>query len=261
MGRYLIAVIIACLLTSVSVASAVGAEKTPGTLGLFTDFIPEPGAWSEYGIHDKATGKQTVMRISIVGVEGDSYWLEVVNREGGNGKVFKMLVAGDPNQQQNIQRFILKLGNRPALEMDRDLIFMGRRMMSNMFQQQSGFASDSRADLQDVKTGEGMVTVPAGTFAVEQHQIRDATGKVLAEYKFSREVRPFGIVTSDSNTKTMVLEGRGVGARSLITEEPAMMILPSGMAPGMNPPQGGGPGTGSNIRQIPGMGTGYEPKE
>jgi hypothetical protein len=97
MGRYLITVIFACLLGSPFTVIAAGAEKPLEVPRLFGIFAPKPGAWSEYAIFDKATGKRTVMHMSIVGVEGDSYWYEVVNREGEGSNIVKMLVKGDPN--------------------------------------------------------------------------------------------------------------------------------------------------------------------
>jgi hypothetical protein len=263
MGRYLITTILACLFLSPFAVITAEAEKPREVPRLFGTFAPKPEVWSEYAIIDKATGKRTVMRMSIVGVEGDSYWYEVVNREREGSNIVKMLVKGDPNDPENIQRLIMKSGTNPAREMGRDFVLMGRRMASHMFEQRSGIPTSTRVDLQNVKTGDGTATVPAGTFAVSLHQIVDAAGKVYAKYKFSQEVRPFGVVASDAENTAMILLGHGTGAKSLITEEPAMMTqppgmpegMPRGMVPGMEPPPGSG------IRQIPGMGTGYDTKK
>jgi hypothetical protein len=257
MSGYLIRTFLACLLLCASFAAAAETAKPTSAVRLFGSFAPEPGAWSEYAIVDKTTGKRRAMRLSIVGNTGDSYWLEVVNREGGGSDIVKMLVKGDPNDPENIQRLILKAGVNPAQEMDPDFGPMSRRMAGNMFEQRSGIPSAPAVDLQNVKTGEEVVTVAAGTFDVELHRIVDNGGRVYAEYKFSREVYPFGIVASEAGNTSMVLVGHGTGATSLITEEPIMMRQP----PGMVPPQGMMPGSGSTIRQIPGMGTGYEPRQ
>jgi hypothetical protein len=258
-----------CLIVSPFLVSASEAEQPYQVPRLFGTFAPKPGVWSEYAIFDKATGRRSVMRMSIVGVEGDSYWYEVTNREGGGRNIVKMLVKGDPNDPENIQRLIMKSGENPAQEMPRDFVIMGRRMAGHMFEQRSGIPTSPTANLQNVRTGKGVVTVPAGTFDVELHQIVDSAGKVYGEYKFSREVGPFGVVASEAENTTMVLAGHGTGAKSLITEEPTMMTqppgmpegMPMGLPPGMAPPQGMGPGPGSDIRQIPGMGTGYEPRK
>lgn len=269
MGRSVVSVILAVLLFSPGFSSAAEAEKNLEVPRLFGVFAPKPGVWSEYAIFDKATGKRTVMRMSIVGIEGDSYWYEVVNREGEGSNIVKMLVKGDPNDPENIQRLIMKSGTDRAQEMPRDFVLMGRRMASHMFEQRSGIPASPTVHLQNVKTGVGEATVPAGTFDVSLHAIVDDAGNIYAQYKFSEEVRPFGVVTSDAENSTMVLVGHGTGAKSLITEEPTMMTqppgmpenMPRGMPPGMAPPQGVGPGAGSGMRKIPGMGTGYEAKE
>lgn len=266
MGRYLIMVTIACLILSPFFVSASEAEKPLQVPRLFGTFAPKPGVWSEYAIFDKATGKRTVMRMSIVDVDGDSYWYEVVNREGDDSNIVKMLVMGDPSDPENIQRLIMKSGINPAQEMPRDFVLMGRRMAGHMFEQRSGIPTSPKANLQNVRTGEGVVTVPAGTFDVELHRIVDSAGIVYAQYKFSREVSPFGVVASEAENTTMVLVGHGTGAKSLITEEPTVMTQPPGMPegmlmgmpPGMAPSPGMGSGSRNEIRQIPGMGRGYE---
>jgi len=268
MGRNLITVILACLLFFIpSIVAAAEAEKELEVPRLFGTFSPKLGVWSEYAIFDKATGKRSVMRMSIVDVEDDSYWYEVVNKEGGGTNIVKMLVKGDPNDPENIQRLIMKTGANPAQEMPRDFVLMGRRMAGHMFEQRSGIPTNSKANLKNIRVGEGVVTVPAGTFDVGLHQIVDDAGNLYAEYKFSKDVLPFGVITSDTTNTTMVLAGHGTGAKSLITEEPTMMTLPPGMPegmprgmpPGMVSPESAGPG--NSIRKIPGMGTGYEPRQ
>ena len=247
MGRYVITLFLAYLIVIPSLVSAVETDKPIEFPGLWGTFTPEPGAWSEYVKFDKVTGKRTVTRMSIVGVDRDSYWYEVVDREEKSSNIVKMLVKGDPNDPENIQRLIMKSGLNPAREMPRDFILMGR-----------GRASPND-NLENVRTGEGVVTVPAGTFAVGLHQIVDMTGKIHGEYKFSRDVRPFGVITSEFGNLTMMLVSHGGGAKSLIKEEPAMTVQPPGVPGGMVP--GMGPDPGTDIRQIPGMGTGYESRQ
>jgi len=265
MGRYLITITLVCLSLIPSFLNGAEIEKQRDIPRLFGTFSPKPGVWSEYAILDKLTGKRSVMRMSIVGIETDAYWYEVENREGDGSNIVKMLVKGDPNDPENIQRLIMKSGANPAQEMPRDFVLMGRRMSSHMFEQRSGIPSSPSVNLRNIKTGVGFATVPAGTFNVSLHQIVDTAGKVYAEYKFSENVYPFGVVTSDAENSTMVLVGHGIGAKSLITEVPTMMTqppgmpegMPRGLPPGMSPSPGQGPG--NPIQKIPGMGRGYEP--
>jgi hypothetical protein len=266
MGRYLTMVILTICFFIPSILSAAEAEEQRDIPRLFGTFSPKSGVWSEYAIFDKSTGKRSVMRMSIVGIEADTYWYEVENREGEGSNLVKMLVKGDPNDPENILRLIMKSGANPAQEMPRDFVLMGRRMASHMFEQRSGIPTSPTLNLKNIKTGVGSATVPAGTFDVSLHQIVDTAGKVYAEYKFSEDVHPFGVVTSDAESSTMVLAGHGTGAKSLITEEPTMMTqppgMPEGMPRGMPPGMGSLPGQGPRnpIQQIPGMGRGYEPK-
>ena len=267
MGRYLTMVILTFCFFIPSIVTAAEAEEQREIPRLFGTFSPKPGAWSEYAIFDKSTGMRSVMRMSIVGIEADAYWYEVENREGEGSNVVKMLVKGDPNDPENILRLIMKSGANPAQEMPRDFVLMGRRMASHMFEQRSGIPASPRLNLQNIKTGVGSATVPAGTFDVSLHQIVDTAGKVYADYKFSGDVHPFGVVTSDAESSTMVLVGYGIGAKSIITEEPTMMTqppgmpegMPRGLPPGMGPLPGQGPR--GAIQQIPGMGRGYESRQ
>ncbi len=269
MGRYILATLLACLFLYPNTVPAHEEAQEFEVPRLFGTFAPQPGAWSEYDIFDKSIDRRARMRMAIVGVEDGSYWYEVVNEEGATRNIVKMLVKGDPNDPEHIQRLIMKSGDGPAREMPRDFVLMGRRMAVYMFELRSGIPAASLASLQNVKTGEEEVTVPAGTFAVTLHRIVDAAGQIYAEYKFSPEVSPFGVVYSEAGKTTMVLLGHGTGAESLISEEPVMMSQPPGMpegmlrgmVPGMSPPEGMGPDQGGSIRQIPGMGTGYEPKQ
>ncbi len=264
MGSYLISVILVIFLFVPSFLPAAETERQADVPRIFGTFSPRNGVWSEYAIFDKSTGMRTVMRMSIVGVEGDAYWYEVVNREGDGTNIIKMLVKGDPNDPENIQRLIMKSGEKAAQEMPRDFVLMGRRMATHMFEQRSGIPARPAVNLKNIKTGTGSATVPAGTYDVSLHKIVDESGKVYAVYKFSEEVHPFGVVSSDAEYSTMVLVGLGTDAKSLINEEPAMMTqppgmpegLPRGMPPGMNPTPGQFPK--GPIRQIPGMGEGYE---
>ena len=257
MFRYLVTAFITCLIASPNLASAAEMQNPPDVVRLFGTYAPEAGAWSEYIILDKKKEKRTVIRLAILGAKGDSYWYEVVNKDGKNSNIVKMLVTGDPIEPENIKRLITKSGMNPAQEMDPGFVLMGRKAAGSMFERQSGIPTNSTLELQNVKTGEDVVILEAGTFDVELHRIIDKDGTVQAEYKFSRQVHPFGIVASEAGNINVLLAGHGTGATSLITEEPIMMSQP----PGMAPPQGPESGAGSSIRQIPGMGTGYESRQ
>jgi hypothetical protein len=250
MFRYLITPFLLFLCCTSSLAETAETEKRVAGQRLLGIFSPKPGVWSEYAIFDKATGRRTVLKISIVGIEQDAYWYEVENREETSVTIFKMLTKGDPVYPENIERLIIKSGPGPAREVGGESAFMKRLDAGRMLEQQSGMPPRSTVNLKSVETGTGEATVVAGTFDVSLHEIVDQAGKVYARYKFSQEVRPFGIVSSETDTKILVLGSHGTGARSEVTEEPVIMNT---QPPGM--------GQGGIIMQIPGMGTGYELKE
>lgn len=265
MANYLIMLILVCLVFSPFNLQAADPEKNYEVAGLASAFIPKTGAWSEYALFDKTTGKRTVMRMAIVGVEEDAYWYEMIINSGEERSVVKMMITGDPNVPENIKRIIVKTGSKPAREMDWDSVQKVRMLASRIFMQQSGLSARSDVTVKDIKTGEGIATVPAGTFNVSLHKIMDTTGKIYAEYKFSEKVHPFGIVSLETEQTAMILSEYGDGARSLIKEEPEMMsqppVISEEMFKDMMTPHGKELESGNNIKQIPGMGTGYESKQ
>lgn len=250
MSRYLITFFLAFFycISSMAQPAEIGV-KTAGhrLLGVFS---PGPGVWSEYAIFDKATGRRTVLRVSIVGIEQDAYWYEMEKRGETGASIVKLQVKGDPLYPENIGRLIIRSGPDPARELGGEIALMDKLEAGRIFELQAGIPGRATGSLKSISTGTGEATVVAGTFDVSLHEIVDQAGSVYARYKYSEQVRPYGIVSSETESTTMVLVGHGIGAESVITEEPVMMSTqPSGIR------------ERGRIMQIPGMGTGYEPKE
>lgn len=250
MTRLLLTVCLAGLMACGPAVATSEEMKMSAGARVFGSFIPEQGAWSAYAIRDRATGEVRIMRFAIVGVAGDSYWLEVDSGEGRKTNIIRMLTRGDPYEPGNIQRLITKSGEQPARELGPDLLDRNRARAGSLFEQQSGIPTDPVLGLHHVRYGKGAVTVPAGTFEAEEYQIVDAAGRVYGRYQSAPGVFPFTIVASEAGNISVQLVGHGKGALSLITEEPVMV-----------PPQDMGTGPGNTIRQIPGMGTGYESRQ
>ncbi|MBU0483565.1 MAG: hypothetical protein KKB30_03520 [Proteobacteria bacterium] len=240
MKKIIIVQIVLLLLCSISLSSAGVDEMGTRMPRIFGTFSPQVGVWSKYAILEKNTGRQLTMTMSIVGQDGDMYWYEVVNLEEGKVVVVKMLVKGDPNDPENIQRLIIKSGNNPAQEMPMDFVMMGRRMADHMFEKRSGIPNDSTSALKFETIGKSQVTVQAGSFEVVTNRIIDATDKVFGTYNFCEKVKPFGVVTSDTQDSSMELLAYGAGGKSLITEKPLLLERPPGMNEDM--PQGLAPG-------------------
>jgi hypothetical protein len=176
----------------------------------YGEFKPVVGGWSEYQITSKHEGT-TKMKVAIVDKEGDSYWYETV-MEGGREKrtIMKMLVSGNPEDQKNIKRMIIKQGNEPAMEMPVQMM-----QQSSKSQAPSGKVIDK---------GTETIKVPAGTFKTQHSQYQDAEGVV--DTWMYKVVSPYGMIKSVSKDTEMVLLGYGTGAKTQITETPQKFEMP-----------------------------------
>ncbi len=245
----ILSVLTALLLSAAAAAAPPGPTPgVPPVPRLFGTFEPVVGAWSEYAVVDKASGRRSRMKMAIVGSEKNAFWYEVTLHEGGDRNVVKMLVKGNPNDPENIQRMIFKSGDEPATEMPREFVAMGRKMATHMFERRSGVSASDPGAIRVVEGEKRRITVPAGTFDAVRHEIKDAEGRTLATYEFNPDVLPFGVLRSDAGDTSMELLAHGRDARSSITEKPVPMgmppgmpgALPRGIPPGMGAPGGGG---------------------
>ena len=175
----------------------------------YSDFKPVVGGWSEYQMTGK--GEQpSKMKIAIVGKEGDAYWYETVMETKQEGRMIsKMLVSGNPEDQKNMRRMIVKMGNEPAMEMPIQM------MQASKDQGQKGKIIDK---------GKESIKVPAGTFTAQHMQYQD--GEIVVDTWVYKDVSPYGMVKSQSKEFEMVLLGYGTGAKTLITETPQKFEMP-----------------------------------
>jgi hypothetical protein len=167
------------------------------------------GGWSEYQMTGK--GEQpSKMKIAIVGKEGDAYWYETVMETKREGRVIsKMLVSGNPEDQKNVKRMIVKMGNEPAMEMPVQM------MQGSKGQGQKGKITDQ---------GSESIKVPAGTFTTRHMQYQD--GETVVDTWVHNDIPPYGMVKSQSKDFEMVLLGYGTGAKTLISETPQKFQMP-----------------------------------
>lgn len=175
-----------------------------------SEFKPVVGGWSEYQI--TAKGQQTSkMKIAVVGKEGNAYWYETVMEGGKGGTVItKMLVSGNPEDQKNIKKLIVKEGNNPPMEIPVEMM------------QQSSKGQEAKGKVID--KGTETITVPAGKFKTQHIQYQDAQGTV--DTWAHKDVSPYGLIKSQSTDHEMVLIGYGTGAKSQITEAPEKFEMP-----------------------------------
>ena len=176
-----------------------------------SDFKPVVGGWSDYQMTEKG-GAASKMKIAIVGKEGDAYWYETVMETKQEGRIIsKMLVSGNPEDQKNIRRMIVKMGNEPAMEMPVQMM-------------QPSKDKDPGQKGKIIDKGTESIKVPAGTFTAQHMQYQD--GGMVVDTWVNKDVSPYGMVKSQSKEFEMVLIGYGTGAKTLITETPQKFEMP-----------------------------------
>ncbi len=211
MKRSIFAVAVLLVLCMASLAQAqFGRSAGPS---FRSDFNPVVGGWSEYQMK---SGNQppTKMKIAVVGKEGDAYWFESVMDGQREGRMIsKMLVSGNPEDQKNVKRMIVKAGNEPAMEMPVQMMMMGGKPAQ---------AQEAKGKMID--KGTETIKVPAGSFTARHMQYQD--GNVVMDTWVSKDIYPYGAVKSQSKDFEMVLTGYGTGAKTLITETPQKFEMP-----------------------------------
>jgi len=203
---WVVSILLVLVLTQIAYAQ-FGKTSGPSFYG---EFKPVIGGWSEYQMTTKGN-PPTKMKVAVVGKEGDAYWYETVMEGGREGRtIMKMLVSGNPEDQKNIKRMIVKQGNDPAMEMPVQM--MG----------QASKAQESKGKVID--KGTETIKVPAGTFKTQHSQYQDAEGVV--DTWIYKDVSPYGMIKSVSKDTEMVLIGYGTGAKTQITETPQKFEMP-----------------------------------
>ncbi len=182
----------------------------------YSDFNPVLGCWAEYQVTEKGESPSK-MKLAIVGKEGDAYWYETVIETKEEGRtVSKMLVSGNPEDQKNIKRMIVKMGDEPAMEMPIQML------QASKDEGQKGKTIDK---------GTETIKVPAGTFTARHIQYQHEG--LLEDTWLHKDISPYGVVRSQSKDFEMILLGYGTGAKTQITETPQKVDMP-GM-PGVLP--------------------------
>ena len=182
----------------------------------YSDFKPVVGGWSEYQMTERG-GSTSKMKMAIVGKEGDAYWYETIIETKQEGRtISKMLVSGNPEDQKNIKKMIVKMGEEPAMEMPLQM------MQGSEEQGQKGKTIDK---------GTESIKVPAGTFTARHVQYQYE--ELVEDTWIHKDISPYGVVKSKSKDFEMVLIGYGTGAKTQITEKPQKFEMPQ--MPPMSP--------------------------
>jgi hypothetical protein len=177
----------------------------------YSDFKPIVGGWSEYQLNQKGEPPAR-MKISIVDKEGDLYWYEMaVEDKQGEKMITKTLVSGNPNDQKNVKRIIVKTGNQPAMEIP-------VRMSGQSIKPQGSIRGKM------IDKGSETIKVPAGTFTT--HHFQSQEGETLVDTWVHKDISPYGLIKSQSKDFEMVLLSYGTGAKTQITETPKKFEMP-----------------------------------
>ena len=169
----------------------------------------------------------TTWEMSVVGREGEGYWIEVYLSE--MQAVSKSLVS-----PRGVSRVVMKAANQPAMEMPASL--MGEAPKMNL--KETG-----------QYLGEEQVSTPAGTFTCRHYRVTEQSGP--ADVWVTTEVSPHGLVKMTSPEVTMTLQRIITGARTRITETPQkfqMPNMPGGMEGLLNGLSGASTPSGSHGR-------------
>ena len=149
-------------------------------------------------------GQPMTWEMTVVGKEGDGYWVEMLLPQAG-GTVMKTLVASG-----GVRRVIVKAGQQPAIEMPST--FVTGTPGTNL-KEKGQFA------------GHEPVTTPAGTFACDHYRVQEDAG--VADVWVAAEVSPYGLVKMHSPAVSMVLQRIVTGAKTRITEQPQKFEMPN----------------------------------
>jgi hypothetical protein len=182
----------------------VQAEETvKQCLPSSSEFKPILGGWAEY-LARGAGGEIFRMRVAVVDKEGEDFWYETVVWAEGR-MITKVLASGDPNDEKNVKRMIVKYGEEPATEVP--------------IAEKKQASQKEKAPQDNDKTDKGSeeIKVLAGTFTAKHFQYRQ-DGKTTDTWENSC-VSPYGLIRLISADMEMVLLGYGTGARSLILEK------------------------------------------
>jgi hypothetical protein len=186
----------------------------------YFDFKPIVGGWSEFQMASKAEAP-IKEKIAIVREEEDVCWCGTVMEDKKAGKMItNMLVSGNQDDPNSIERVIIKGGNDPAIEMP-----------SQMWEQDSK-PQESKGKL--IKEGKETIKVAAGTFTTQHFQYQEL-GSLVDTWVY-KDVSSYGLIKSQFKDFEMLLIGYVTDAKDPITETPRKLeISQFGKKPLKNP--------------------------
>jgi hypothetical protein len=187
--------------------------------------IPPVGSWCEYTILDEEGSDTIIFKYSLPGKEkyGDDecHWFEFQVKENDELNVIKMLISGDPQEQGNLKRLIIKSGDEPAIE-----IPVGMMQASA----EESAEEEEKEESEEPETGRvevGKETIETQAGRIECTHFRVGPESEHTDLWITDTVPFFSLARLTSKDMTMELRAYGdSGAKSAITEEPQQMPMP-----------------------------------
>lgn len=173
-------------------------------------FNPVEGGWSKYTITD-SRGEVADISFSVVGREGEHWWLEVASEQEGFEAVAAYLIKGDPTDDSNVLLVRAQNPGDPAMEIDKETL-------ERLRQKGLGFFGREGATAIGPTVGK-LHGLPDETLAVGRKKLACKHLKVIgvdgreSEVWLNDEATPLSIVKLVSGSESVVLKDFGTGAK------------------------------------------------
>lgn len=198
----------------------MGMSRPPSIAGVFN---PEVGSGAAYEMDRKDGGRKTSLEMSVVGKEGQGYWIETT-MQSPQGTIYAKTLSARETDNVIIQRMIVQMPGRPPMDMT--------SMMKMHPMQSEESKADMRANAENL--GNETITTPAGTFSCQHWRSK----KDCSEYWLSDKVSPWKLVKMTGKDQTMTLTKVITDAKTHITGTPVSMEdMMKGMGMGQQRPQ------------------------
>lgn len=213
-------------------AAAPAAARGPEAPPIFAKLKPKVGSWGEYSFEirkgDKLKSKG-VLRMSVVGKEGDALWVEQKftvelpkPKKDEMGGTMKMLIG-----KEGAEKFFMKT-EQGVMDMS-GMMKMGARKKQEVI---------DKTKL--VEAGVETIEVPAGKYKATHYTF--GADKETGDSWFKPGVGPYGLIKQAHNrgkeVSTLELLSSGDGAKSEVDEKSAQSPMGAMMGRGRRPEAG-----------------------
>lgn len=199
-GRVVVAGVAVLMISGLAGNATALPGRTPSFKGRWR---PVVGAGAVYQVEMKGESPAQ-WNMAVVGQEAGGYWVET-QISAPEPAIAKMLVS-----EHGVQRYIVKPGNEPAIEMP------ATHMAG---------APDTSVDKTGQLIGRESVATPAGTFTCDHYRVEDSDG--TAEVWVADTISPYGLVKFVGPAMTLTLERTVTGATTRIHETPQKFEMPN----------------------------------